>query len=114
MGSSGSSTIGTIVYLIILVAFIAGLWKIFEKAGKPGWAAIVPIYNLIVLLQIVGKPLWWIILFIIPIVNLIAMILVMMELVKRFGQPGWHVLLAIFFGFVYIPYLGFSELQYKA
>lgn len=55
-----------IIYLAIIVLMIASMWKVFTKAGKPGWAAIVPIYNIIVLLQIVGRPTWWIILFLIP------------------------------------------------
>lgn|GEM_PF-2859387 len=56
---SGGSFLGTLIYLAIIIAMIAGMWKVFEKAGQPGWAAIIPIYNLIVLLQIVGKPIWW-------------------------------------------------------
>ncbi|MEA2043640.1 MAG: DUF5684 domain-containing protein, partial [Bacteroidota bacterium] len=56
------NTVGVIIYLAIIVLMIASLWKIFEKAGKPGWASIIPIYNLIVLLEIVGKPVWWFIL----------------------------------------------------
>ena len=112
-GGGGSPVVTLIVYLILVIAWIAGLWKIFEKAGKPGWAAIVPIYNVIVLLQVVGKPVWWIILLLIPIVSLIIMIIVLLDLVKKFGQPGWHVLLALFFGFAYMPYLGFGSPQYQ-
>src|ERR1700748_439146 len=55
-----------IPFLIISVIMIIAHWKIFEKAGKPGWAAIIPIYNIIVLLEIIGKPVWWIIMFLIP------------------------------------------------
>src|SRR5207247_3757401 len=55
-----------VVWVALAILMIAALWKIFVKAGEPGWAAIVPIYNLIVILKIVGKPLWWIILFLIP------------------------------------------------
>ena len=50
----------SLFYLAIIVVLIAAQWKIFAKAGKPGWACIVPIYSTIVLLEIVGKPLWWI------------------------------------------------------
>ena len=67
------AALGTGVMLVGLVfglLIIASLWKIFTKAGKPGWAAIVPIYNIIVLLEIVNKPLWWIVLFFIPLVTL--------------------------------------------
>ena len=51
-----------VVYFAILILMIVSLWKVFTKAGQPGWACIVPIYNVIVLLKIAGKPLWWILL----------------------------------------------------
>jgi hypothetical protein len=57
--------------LIIWLISVIGMWKIYEKAGKPGWAAIVPIYNIIVLLEIIGKPVWWLLLFLVPCVNII-------------------------------------------
>jgi len=85
-----------IIWAAILVAVIAGFWKVFEKAGKPGWAAIVPIYNMIVLLEIAGKPLWWIVLFFLPVVNIVAGILVALEVAKRFGkEPGFGIRLAL-------------------
>ena len=88
--NEGGSVIGWIIYLAIIVLMIAGMWKVFEKAGKPGWAAIIPIYNLIVLLEITGKPIWWIVLFLIPIVNLVIMIIVSMQLAVCFGKSkGW-------------------------
>ncbi len=59
-----------LVWLAVAVVMIIGWWKIFEKAGKPGWAAIVPIYNIIVLCEIVGRPAWWVVLFLIPCVNI--------------------------------------------
>src|SRR5262245_61036676 len=63
-----------VVYLAVIILVVAGMWKVFTKAGKPGWAALVPIYNLIVLLEIVDKPVWWIILLLIPCVNIIVSI----------------------------------------
>lgn len=90
------------------------MWKVFQKAGKPGWAAIVPIYNLVVLLEVVGKPIWWLIVIIlVPIANIIFMILVLFAVVDKFGQPGWHKLLMFFFPFAYFPYLGFSDARYQ-
>ncbi|RMF79097.1 MAG: hypothetical protein D6739_11265, partial [Nitrospirae bacterium] len=66
----------TLVWLVLFVLLIAGMWKVFAKAGKPGWAAIIPIYNLVVLLEIAGKPVWWIILMLIPVVNFVVALLV--------------------------------------
>ena len=72
------------VYIIIILLMIISMWKIYTKAGKPGWAAIIPIYNIIVLLEIVGKPLWWIILWLlVPLANLIVYIIVNIELAKK-------------------------------
>lgn len=117
MGNSGGGVTGIIIgiiYLALIIFYIIVWWKIFVKAGKPGWAAIIPIYNIIVFLQIVGKPLWWIILLLIPIVNLIISIIVLIELAKKFGKPEWHVILMLLFGFIYFPVLAFGSAKYKA
>lgn len=103
-----------ILWLIVAVVLIAANWKLFTKAGKPGWAILIPIYNVIVYLQIVDKPLWWIILFFIPVVNFVIAILVLLAFVQKFGKPGWHVVLALFAGVIYFPYLAFSSAEYKA
>ncbi|MGD0541375.1 MAG: DUF5684 domain-containing protein [Tepidisphaeraceae bacterium] len=101
-----------IIELAIIVLAIAGMWKSFEKAGKPGWAAIIPIYNLVVILEIAGKPLWWIILCLIPIVNLVIIILIMIAFAEKFGKgAGFGVGLA-FLGFIFFPMLGFGDAQY--
>lgn len=110
----GSNWLGTIIYLVVLVLVIAGMWKVFEKAGKPGWAAIIPIYNLIVLLEIVGKPIWWIVLLLIPIVNFVILILISMELAVCFGKSkGWGFGLLCILPFVGYPLLGFGDATYS-
>ena len=109
-------TAGLFFFLIeiaIIVAIIAGFWKVFVKAGKPGWAAIIPIYNAIVLLQIAGKPLWWIILFFIPLVNIVMAVLVGIAVAKSFGKgEGFGIGLGLL-GFIFYPILGFSDAQYQ-
>lgn len=98
-----------ILGLILAVVALVGLWKMFEKAGKPGWAAIVPIYNLWVLLEIVGRPAWWIVLFLIPFVNIVAAVIVTFDTVKAYGKGiGWGFL-ALFLPFIAYPYMGFSN-----
>jgi hypothetical protein len=101
------------IELAIIVTIIAGVWKVFVKAGKPGWAAIIPIYNVIVMLEIAGKPLWWIILFFIPLVNLVMAILVGIAVARKFGKSdGFGVGLALL-GFIFYPILGFGGAQYQ-
>ena len=92
---------------------IAAMWKVFTKAGKPGWASIIPIYNMVVLLDIAGKPVWWIILFFIPIVNLIFAILTYVGLADRFGKGGGFAVGLILLGIIFFPILGFGGAQYR-
>ena len=101
-----------IVILAIVVVMIASLWKVFTKAGQPGWAAIIPFYNLIVLCQIVGRPLWWIVLCLIPFVNFVIVILVYIDLAKSFGKSTGFGLGMFFLGFIFLPILGFGSAQY--
>jgi hypothetical protein len=101
-----------IIPLAIVVLMIASIWKIFTKAGQPGWAAIIPIYNIIVLLKIVNKPIWWIVLFLIPIVNIVVMIMVINALSKAFGKSVGYTIGLIFLGIVFYPMLAFSDAQF--
>jgi hypothetical protein len=103
-------SIGT---LIILILMIVATWKIFTKAGKPGWAAIIPIYNIIVLLEIVGKPLWWVILCLIPYVNIVIVIIVNLELAKKFGQSKGFAVGLILLAPIFYPILAFGGATYK-
>jgi hypothetical protein len=97
-----------IVSVIVLIAY----WKIFEKAGKPGWAAIIPIYNIIVLLEIVGKPVWWLLLLIIPCTSFIFAIWLVNLLSKSFGQSEGFTIGLILLPFIFFPLLGFGNYQY--
>lgn len=103
----------SLIYLIVAVLYIIGAWKAFEKAGKPGWAAIVPIYNLVVMLEIAGKPLWWVILMFIPIANIIVAIVAGIALAERFGKGAGFGLGLVFLGFIFWPILGFGEARYR-
>ncbi|MGQ1786230.1 DUF5684 domain-containing protein [Saccharicrinis sp. GN24d3] len=102
-----------IVYMAIIILLIAALWKVFTKAEKPGWAAIIPIYNTIVMLEIVKKPIWWIILLIIPIVNIVFGIIVINQLSKSFGKGAGYTLGLIFLPFIFYPVLGFGDAKYQ-
>jgi len=99
--------------LICAVIVIAAMWKLFNKAGKPGWAAIIPIYNIIVLLEIIEKPLWWIVLMFIPFVNFVIAIIVNIELAKKFGKDIVFAIGLILLPIVFLPILGFGSAQYR-
>jgi len=102
-----------LVWLAIVVVIFAGMWKMFVKAGKPGWAAIVPIYNTIVLLEIVGRPTWWVLLLLIPCTAPIFGIIVLIDLAKSFGKDIVFALGLIFLGIIFMPILGFGSATYK-
>lgn len=90
----------------------AGLYKIFEKAGYKGWQALIPFYNYTIWLKIIEKPKWWIIFLVIPFINMIALLLMRAELANHFGKRSFvHHLGAWLFPFIYLPYLGFSNLK---
>lgn len=101
-----------VVYLAVIILAIAGMWKTFEKAGKPGWAAIIPIYNFVVLCEIAGKPVWWVILLLIPCVGLVIALLVFIDVAKAFGQGAGFGLGLTFLGFIFFPILGFGSARY--
>ena len=89
------------------------MWIIFSKAGKPGWAIIIPIYNIIVLLQIVGKPWWWFLLMCIPVVNMILAIWVTNLLSKSFGKGVGFTLGLLFLSIIFYPVLAFGGAKYE-
>jgi hypothetical protein len=111
--AAGMGIAFTICYLAVLLLVVIGLWKVFVKAGKPGWASIVPIYNVIVLLEIAGKPLWWFILMLIPFVNFVVIIIVLVAVARNFGKGVGFALGMVFLPFIFIPMLGFGDAKYQ-
>lgn len=101
-------------FLAIFAVVVIGLWKLFEKAGEPGWAAIIPIFNIIVMLKIAGRPAWWVILYFIPLVNIVATIVVAIDIAKAFGQSAvFGFFLNFLFGGIGYLILGFGNYQYR-
>ena len=102
-----------IIYLAIVVLVIAGWWMIFTKAGEAGWKSLIPIWNILVLLRIVGREWWWIILFLIPFVGLIIWIIVALDLAKSFGRGTGFAIGLILFAPVWALILGFGSDTYQ-
>jgi hypothetical protein len=111
--NSGVTALLVLVYLAIIVVEVAGIWRVFSKAGQPGWAAIIPIYNVIVLLRITNRPIWWLILYFIPVVNIIAGIVVIVDLAHAFGKSTGFAVGMILLSFIFFPVLGFGGAQYQ-
>ena len=110
---AGVGLIGLLIYLAFVIMILASIWKIFAKAGKPGWAAIIPIYNYVILLEIVGRPIWWIVLLLIPCVNIVIMCILMVELAKSFGKDVAFAIGLILLGVIFLPILGFGSAKYQ-
>src|SRR5437016_7320029 len=107
------SPLSMIVGLLIAVLLIVATWKVFTKAGQPGWASIIPIYNLYIWCKIVGRPGWWIILLLIPFVNIIVGIILCIDMAKSFGKGVGFGIGLILLGVIFFPILGFGSAQYQ-
>jgi len=86
---------------------------VFEKAGEPGWAGIIPIYNLYVLVKISGNAWWWFILFFIPLINFLATLKIGIDVAGKFNRGILFGLGLTFISFIFYPLLGFGDYQYQ-
>lgn len=108
----GGGGIVMIIWLATMILTIIGSWKILEKAGKPGWAVLVPIYNIVVFVQVAGRPVWWILLLLVPLINFVVMIVLCIDLAKRFGKGVGYGLGLLILSPIFFPMLGFSDAKY--
>ena len=102
----------SIIALAVVVLALAGQWRVFAKAEHPGWAAIVPIYNLYVWIKIAGHSGWWLLLYLLPLIGTVAHLIISIDAAKAFGENA-------IFGFgmwlvpvVFVPILGFGPATY--
>ncbi len=110
---SGPGIVAYLLYLVLGVFFLLCYWKIFVKAGKPGWAAIIPIYNIIVLLEIIGRPWWWLLLLFVPVANAVIGIMLLFDLAKVFGKGTGFGFGLLFLAPIFIPILAFGSATYQ-
>ncbi len=114
-GALAAIIIGSLVLTVVAILI---MWKVFVKAGRPGWAAIIPIYNTWVLFEISGKPGWWALFAIVPyvgsVVLIILYIIAMIELAKRFGKSTVFAIVGmVLFSIIGFAILAFGEAKYN-
>ena len=102
----------SIVVLTTVIILIVARWKIFTKANQPGWASLIPIYNALIFLKIIGKPWWWILLFCIPLVNIVFIVLSLDLLSKSFGKPVWFTVGLFFLPIIFELILALGDAKY--
>jgi hypothetical protein len=102
----------TVVFAIV-VTTIAGAWKTFTKAGEPGWGYLIPIYNLYLMTKIAGRPGWWTILMLVPLINIVFQAIVQIGIAQNFGKSGAFGLGLLFLPFIFYPILGFGDAVYR-
>ncbi len=115
ISSQGGGIVATVILLIqlaVLIVTFAGMWKVFTKAGEPGWAAIVPFYNFYVLLKIAGKPWWWLLVALTMCLTIVPMIIAGLGVAKNFGKSeGFGIGLGLL-PFIFYPMLGYGDAQF--
>lgn len=111
--SNGANGLSTAISLTLAIVFIVAGWMIFAKAGRPGWAAIIPIYSTLVLLWIVGRPWWWLLLLLVPILNVVIWIVVANDLSNAFGHGLGFTLGLIFLAPIFFLILAFGSSEYR-
>lgn len=113
---SGGGAFGLVFFLIyaaLIVLWIAGMWKMFDKGGIEGWWAIIPIANTYHLVRLAGKEWWWFLLLFVPCVNIVVLIIISLALAERFGKtPAYGIGLWIL-PIIFYPILGFGDAEYE-
>lgn len=112
METTGMSTGTMIFYIAIMVVMLAAQWKIFTKAGKPGWACIIPFYNIYTLCEIVGMNGWMFLLMFVPIVNIFFAIKLIWDLAKVFGKGVGFAIGLLLLSPIFMCILGFGSAEY--
>ena len=112
-GDGGGGIVGALVGLLFAIILIAAQWVIFSKAGRPGWAAIIPIYNTLQMIWMVGRPWWWLLLLLVPFLNVIIGIILLNDLSTSFGHGIGFTLGLIFLAPIFFLILAFGGSEYR-
>jgi len=116
--SGGGGGAGLAIFLVcwlgLSLLMLASTWVVLKKAGQPGWAVLVPIYNVYVMLKVAGKPAWWLLLMFVPIISFIVAVLIAVGIAKNFGKGIGFGLGLLFLPFIFYPVLAFGDAEYGA
>ena len=110
--NAGFSPVFLIICVVLILVELTAMWKVFEKAGQPGWACIIPFYNIYIMTKIGGKPGWWVLLMLIPFVNIIFSIWLYNMISKSFGKDEGFTFGLVILGIIFWPILGFGDAKY--
>ena len=98
--------------VVVGVVYLAACWITFQKAGQPGWAAIIPIYNVVVMLRMVERPWWWLLLMLVPFANVAFVLIFVFDLARAFGQSMLFGIGLLLLPPVFFPILAFGGSRY--
>lgn len=113
LAMAGFSTSVLLIFLAVCLLVIAGYWMVFQKAGQAGWKSLIPFYNMYVLMQISGKPGWWMFLLIIPLVGVVVLLFAMLSLAKKFGRGELFGVGLLLLPMIFFPLLAFGGSEYE-
>jgi hypothetical protein len=116
----GMGTGMLIVWIAIMVFMIVSWWIVFKKAGQPGWAILIPIYNFLIILRVAGKPWWWVFAILLPIIPLVGLFLLLIAMIfifhgisKNFGQGAGFTVGLVLLSVVFVPILAFGDYKWQ-
>jgi uncharacterized membrane protein YhaH (DUF805 family) len=113
--AAGSAIAFLIVFLVmiaLIIFYAAAVWRILEKAGVPGWGAIIPIYNIYLWCKVVGRPGWWVVLLFIPVVSVIVTLILSLDLAKAFAKSSGFGVGLWLLSMIFVPILGYGPSTY--
>jgi hypothetical protein len=112
-GSAAFTGVMIFVYIAVAIISIVAMWKVFTKAGQPGWAVLIPILNTLVVLRLIKRPWWWLLLMLIPCVGFVIAIIVLWDLAKAFGKGAGMFVLLLLLHPIGLLVLGFGSAEYQ-
>ena len=102
-----------LMLLVACILILIGQWVVFQKAGRAGWECLIPFYNMYVLMEISGKPGWWMFLLLVPLLSVVILLLSLLSLASKFGRSALFGLGLLFFPMIFFPLLAFGGSKYE-